>query len=103
MHPLQYKDLCIDLHRQQKIYSKKNEIDLDIKNNPNNVFDLVKNDIIEHKKGKDFNKNKTCYNWSKNVYKNKRLYDTKKKDDSLYNEIRKKNMLTDYCDFHICL
>ena len=99
MHPLQYKGLCIDLHRQQKIYSKKNEIDLDIKNNPNNVFDLIKNDIIEHKKGKDFNKNKTCYNWFKNVYKNKRLYDTKKKDDSLYNEIRKKNMLTDYIVF----
>ena len=103
MHPLQYKGLCIDLHRQQKIYSKKNEIDLDIKNNPNNVFDLVKNDIIEHKKEKDFYKNKTCYNWSENVYKNKRLYDTKKKEDSLYNKIKKKNMLTDYCDFHICL
>jgi len=99
MHPLQYKGLCIDLHRQQKLCSKENEIDLDIKNNPNNVFDLVKNDIIEHKNGKDFNKNKTCYNWFKNVYKNKRLYDTKKKDDSLYNEIRKKNMLTDYIVF----
>ena len=99
IHPLQYKGLCIDLHRQQKLCSKENEIDLDIKNNPNNVFDLVKNDIIEHKKGKDFNKNKTCYNWFKNVYKNKRLYDTKKKDDSLYNEIRKKNMLTDYIVF----
>ena len=98
MHPLEYKGLCIDLHRQQKISSKENEIDLDINKNPNNVFNLVKNDIIEHKKGKD-NKNATCYNWCKNVYKNKRLYDTKKRDDSLYNEIRKKNMLTDYIVF----
>ena len=98
MHPLEYKGLCIDLHRQQKISSKENEIDLDINKNPKNVFNLVKNDIIENKKGKD-NKSATCYNWSKNVYKNKRLYDSKKRDDSLYNEIRKKNMLTDYIVF----
>ena len=98
MHPLEYKGLCIDLHRQQKISSKENEIDLDINKNPKNVFNLVKNDIIENKKGKD-NKSATCYNWCKNVYKNKRLYDSKKRDDSLYNEIRKKNMLTDYIVF----
>ena len=99
MHPLEYKGLCIDLHRQQKIYSKENEINLDIIKNPKDVFDLAKKDIISNKKGKDYNKNMTCYNWNKNVFKNKRLYDTKKNDDSLYNEIRKKNMLTDYIVF----
>ena len=99
MHPLEYKGLCIDLHRQQKIYSKENEINLDIIKNPKDVFDLAKKDIISNKKGKDYNKNMTCYNWNKNVFKNKRLYDTKKNDDSLYNEIRKKKMLTDYIVF----
>ena len=98
-HPLEYKGLCIDLHRQQKIYSSENKISLDIQKNPKSVVDLVKNDIIKQKKGKEYNKNKTCFNWSKNVYKNKRLYATKKKDDSVYDEIRKKNMLTDYIVF----
>ena len=94
-HPLEYKGLCIDLHRQQKISSPDYKIDLDIVQNPKSVVDLVKKEIIKQKKGKEYNKNKTCYNWSKNVYKNKRLYDNKKKEDSVYNEIKKKNMLTE--------
>ena len=89
-HPLEYKGLCIDLHLQQKISSPDYKIELDIMQNPKNVVDLVKKEIIKQKNGKEYNKNKTCYNWSKNVYKNKRLYDNKKKDDSVYNEIRKK-------------
>jgi hypothetical protein len=95
-HPLEYKGLCIDLHRQQKISSPENKIELDIKQNPKSVIDLVKKEIIKQKNGDEYNKNKTCYNWSKNILKNKRLYDNKKKDDSVYNEIRKKNMLTEY-------
>jgi len=95
-HPLEYKGLCIDLHLQQKISSPDYKIELDIMQNPKNVVDLVKKEIIKQKNGKEYNKNKTCYNWSKNVFKNKRLYDNKKKDDSVYNEIRKKNMLTEY-------
>ena len=95
-HPLEYKGLCIDLHLQQKISSPDYKIELDIMQNPKNVVDLVKKEIIKQKNGKEYNKNKTCYNWSKNIYKNKRLYDNKKKDDSVYNEIRKKNMLTEY-------
>ena len=95
-HPLEYKGLCIDLHMQQKISSPENKIELDIMKNPKNVVDLVKKEIIKQKSGDEYNKNKTCYNWSKKVLKNKRLYDNKKKDDSVYNEIRKKNMLTEY-------
>ena len=93
---MEYKGLCVDLHLQQKISSPNNKIELDIVQNPKNVVDLVKKEIIKQKNGKEYNKNKTCYNWSKNVFKNKRLYDNKKKDDSVYNEIRKKNMLTEY-------
>ena len=95
-HPLEYKGLCIDLHRQQKISSPENKIELDIMQNPKSVIDLVKKEIIKQKNGEEYNKNKTCYNWGKNILKNKRLYDNKKKDDSVYNEIRKKNMLTEY-------
>ena len=98
-HPLEYKGLCIDLHRQQKIDSPENKIELDIVQNPKKVIDLVKKEIIKNKKGKDFNKNKTSYNWSKNVYKNKRLYANKKEEDSIYSEIKKKNMLTEYIVF----
>ena len=98
-HPLEYKGLCIDLHRQQKISSPENKMELDIVQNPKIVADLVKKEIIKNKKWKEFDKNKTSYNWCKNVYKNKRLYDTKKKDDSVYSEIRKKNMLTEYIVF----
>ena len=95
-HPLEYKGLCVDLHLQQKISSPNNKIELDIVQNPKNVVEMVKKEIIKQKNGKEYNKNKTCYNWSKNVFKNKRLYDNKKKEDSVYNEIRKKNMLTEY-------
>ena len=98
-HPLEYKGLCVDLHLQQKISSPNNKIELDIVQNPKNVVEMVKKEIIKQKNGKEYNKNKTCYNWSKNVFKNKRLYDNKKKEDSVYNEIRKKNMLTEYIVF----
>jgi hypothetical protein len=93
-HPLEYKGLCIDLKRQQKISSPESKLEIDIIQNPKNVIDFVKKDIIKQKTEKKYNK--TCYNWSKNVLNNKRLYDNKKKDESLYNEVRKKNMLTDY-------
>ena len=78
----------------QKISSPESKLEIDIIQNPKNVIDFVKKDIIKQKTEKKYNK--TCYNWSKNVLNNKRLYDNKKKDESLYNEVRKKNMLTDY-------
>ena len=98
-HPLEYRGLCIDLHRQQKISSPENKIELDIVQNPKKVVDLVKKEIIKQKAGKEYNKNKTCYNWSKNILKNKRLYDNKKNEDSVYTEVKKKNMLTEYIVF----
>ena len=94
--PLQYTGLCIDLKRQQKLYSSENKIDLDIIKNPKNVVDVVKKEIIKIKSSKEYNKNKTCYNWCKNVYKNKRLYGHDKSEDSEYNDIKKNNMLTEY-------
>jgi hypothetical protein len=52
----------------------------------------------EIKKSNDNIRAKTHYNWSRNILKNSRLYGNKKEKVDL-NEIKKKNMLTEY----ICL
>ena len=94
--PLEHKGLCIDLKRQQEInlFQKKKEID--IVNSPNVVIDLIKKDIVNNKNKM---RAKTHYNWCRNVYKNKRLYNGKRLENAEYNEVKKKNMLTEY----ICL
>ena len=94
--PLEHKGLCIDLKRQQEInlFQKKKEID--IVKSPNVVIDMIKKDII---KNKNKIRAKTHYNWCRNVYKNKRLYNGKRLENAEYNEVKKKNMLTEY----ICL
>ena len=96
--PLTYKGLCIDLKRQQKINLSSKNKDLDIVNNPKLVMDLIKKDIIKHN-NKDKLRERSQYNWCRNVNKNKRLYGAKKQENAEYNEIKKKNMLTEY----ICL
>ena len=42
-------------------------MELDILQNPKIVADLVKKEIIKNKKWKEFDKNKTSYNWCKNA------------------------------------
>jgi len=93
--PLEHKGLCIDLKRQQEInlYEKRKELDL-IKS-PKTIIDMIKKEINI----KDKNAAKTHYNWCGNIYKNKRLYGAKRQENAEYNEVKKKNMLTEY----ICL
>ena len=96
--PLEHKGLCIDLKRQQEINLLETKKDLDLVNSPKLAVDMIKNEIIKNNK-KDKIRDKTHYNWCKNIYKNKRLYGGKKQENAEYNEIKKKNMLTEY----ICL
>ena len=93
---LELKGLCIDLKRQQEIELTYKGLDLDIVKNPKVVVDMIENELI--KKRKENIGDKKHFNWCGNVYKNKRLYGTKG-DNSDYEEIKKKNKLTEY----ICL
>ena len=93
--PLEHKGLCIDLKRQQEINLLEKRKDLDLINSPKAVVDMIKKEI----NNKDKNASKTHYNWCRNVYKNQRLYRAKRQENAEYNEVKKKNMLTEY----ICL
>ena len=95
---MEHKGLCIDLKRQQEINLLQNKKDLDLVNSPKIAVDMIKKEIISNNK-KDKLRAKTHYNWCKNIYKNKRLYGGRRQENAEYNEIKKKNMLTEY----ICL
>ena len=97
-NPLQYKGLCVDLKRQQEIILFNKKKDLDIVNSPKEVVDMIEKEIKTEKKSEEKYLAKTHYNWCKNIHSNKRLYG-ERKDKPDYNEIKKKNMLTEY----ICL
>ena len=96
--PLEHKGLCIDLKRQQEINLSIKNKEIDIVKSPKIVVDLIKRDINSNN-NKDKMRAKTHYNWCRNVTKNKRLYGARKQENAEYNEIKKKNMLTEY----ICL
>ena len=96
--PLEHKGLCIDLKRQQEINLSTKNKEIDIVKSPKIVVDLIKRDIIKNN-NKEKLRAKTNYNWCKNVSKNKRLYGARKQENAEYNEVKKKNMLTEY----ICL
>ena len=93
--PLEHKGLCVDLKRQQEINLYEKRKDLDLINSPKAVFDMIRKEINY----KDKSASKTNYNWCRNVYKNQRLYRAKRQENAEYNEVKKKNMLTEY----ICL
>jgi len=93
--PLEHKGLCVNLKRQQEINLLDKRKELDLVRSPKLVVEMIEKEI---KKNKDNIMAKTHYNWSRNIYKNSRLYGNKKEKVDL-NEIKKKNMLTEY----ICL
>lgn len=93
--PLEHKGLCVNLKRQQEINLLDKRKELDLIKSPKLVIEMIEKEI---KKSKDNIRAKTHYNWSRNILKNNRLYGNKKEKVDL-NEIKKKNMLTEY----ICL
>lgn len=94
-NPLEHKGLCVNLKRQQEINLLDKRKEIDLVKSPKMVIDMIEKEI---KKNNDNIRAKTHYNWSRNIYKNNRLYGNKKEKVDL-NEIKKKNMLTEY----ICL
>ena len=97
---LHYKGLSINLKRQKEIYKSNNNIDLDLVAKPKNVIDLLEKKFKDEEKANKDMRAKTYASWDKNLRegKNPRLYGGKK-NDSEYEELKKRNMLTEY----ICL
>jgi len=97
---LHYKGLSINLKRQKEIYKSNNNIDLDLVSKPKNVIDMLEKKFKDEEKANKDMRAKTYASWDKNLRegKNPRLYGGKK-NDSEYEELKKRNMLTEY----ICL
>ena len=97
---LHYKGLSINLKRQKEIYKSNNNIDLDLVAKPKNVIDILEKKFKDEEKANKDMRAKTYASWDKNLRegKNPRLYGGKK-NDSEYEELKKRNMLTEY----ICL
>ena len=97
---LHYKGLSINLKRQKEIYKSNNNIDLDLVTKPKNVIDMLEKKFKEEEKANKDMRAKTYASWDKSLRdgKNPRLYGGKK-NDSEYEELKKRNMLTEY----ICL
>lgn len=97
---LHYKGLSINLKRQKEIYKSNNNIDLDLVSKPKNVIDMLEKRFKDEEKANKDMRAKTYASWDKNLRegKNPRLYGGKK-NDSEYEELKKRNMLTEY----ICL
>lgn len=97
---LHYKGLSINLKRQKEIYKSNNNIDLDLVAKPKNVIDMLEKKFKDEEKANKDMRAKTYASWDKNLRegKNPRLYGGKK-NDSEYEELKKRNMLTEY----ICL
>jgi hypothetical protein len=97
---LHYKGLSINLKRQKEIYKSNNNVDLDLVAKPKNVIDILEKKFKDEEKADKDMRAKTYASWDKNLRdgKNSRLYGGKK-NDSEYEELKKRNMLTEY----ICL
>ena len=97
---LHYKGLSINLKRQKEIYKSNNNIDLDLVAKPKNVIEMLEKKFKDEEKANKDMRAKTYASWDKNLRegKNPRLYGGKK-NDSEYEELKKRNMLTEY----ICL
>ena len=93
-----FKRLPLNLRRQKEICSSCFE-NLDLDNNPKIVIDLVEKKFKDEEKENSDLRAKTVANWNKVIKtKNEKLYG-EKKNDTDYEELKKRNMLTEY----ICL
>ena len=97
---LNHKNLTINLKRQKEIYESNNNPDLDIVGQPKRVMDILEQKFKNEEKEDNNMRAKTYASWDKNLRKGKniRLYGGKKNNND-YEELKKRNMLTEY----ICL
>ena len=97
---LNYKGLPINLKRQKEIYKSNNDIQLDLVSKPKIVIDMLEQKFKDEEKTNQDMRAKTYASWSKDLRegKNPKLYGGKR-NNSDYEELKKRNMLTEY----ICL
>ena len=97
---LNHKDLSINLKRQKEIYESNSNPDLDLVRQPKRVIEILEQKFKDEEKEDNDLRAKTYASWDKNLIKGKnpRLYGGIKKNSD-YEELKKRNMLTEY----ICL
>ena len=97
---LHYKGLPINLKRQKEIYKSNNDFKLDLVSKPQLVIDILEKKFKDEEKANQDMRAKTYASWTKDLRegKNPKLYGGKR-NNSDYEELKKRNMLTEY----ICL
>ena len=95
-----YKGLPINLKRQKEIYLSNDNIKLDLVSEPRYIIDILEKKFKDEEKENNDMRAKTYACWSKDLRegKNPKLYG-QKRNNSDYEELKKRNMLTEY----ICL
>lgn len=97
---LNYKGLPINLNRQKEIYTSDFDLKLDLVSKPRIIIDMLEKKFKDEEKANQDMRAKTYACWSKDLRegKNPKLYGGKR-NNSDYEELKKRNMLTEY----ICL
>ena len=97
---LHYKGLPINLKRQKEINKLNNDFKLDLVSKPQLVIDMLEKKFKDEEKANQDMRAKTYASWTKDLRegKNPKLYGGKR-NNSDYEELKKRNMLTEY----ICL
>ena len=93
-----FKSLPLNLRRQTEIYLSSINDNFDLNNKPEYIIKILENKFKDEEKENTDLRAKTVSNWKKLENKNEKLYGEKKNKND-YEELKKRNMLTEY----ICL
>ena len=93
-----FKSLPLNLRRQTEIYLSSINDNFDLNNKPEYIIKILENKFKDEEKENIDLRAKTVSNWKKLENKNEKLYGEKKNKND-YEELKKRNMLTEY----ICL
>ena len=93
-----FKCLPLNLRRQTEIYLSSINDNLDLNNKPEFIINFLEKRFRDEEKENMEIRSKTVSNWKNLKYKNEKLYGEKKNNND-YEELKKRNMLTEY----ICL
>ena len=94
-----FKCLPLNLRRQKEIYLSSINDNLDLNKNPKLIIKLLEKKFKEEEKEEMDERAKTVSNWKKVLKSNNEKLYGEKKNNNDYEELKKRNMLTEY----ICL
>jgi hypothetical protein len=94
-----FKCLPLNLRRQKEIYLSSVNDNLDLNKNPKFIIKLLEKKFKDEEKEDMDERAKTVSNWKKVLKSNNEKLYGEKKNNSDYEELKKRNMLTEY----ICL